>query len=61
MITPRHLVTPACWHWEASDASSTTNKRVALGAGAHLQVLPSLLLPGLPLRASPALLPELPV
>merc|ERR1719204_2934013 len=32
MITPRHLVTPACWHWEASDASSTTNKRVVLGA-----------------------------
>merc|ERR1712200_331874 len=30
MFTPRHLVTPACWHWEASDASSTTSKRVVL-------------------------------
>merc|ERR1719150_1979529 len=33
----------------------------ALGAGAHLQVLPSLLLPGLAFRAGPALLPELPI
>merc|ERR1712213_301487 len=45
MTTPRHLVTPACWHWEASDASSTTNKRVVLGAVFNPPTLESWLSP----------------